>query len=67
MKTFLQSPEGLVLAKLRMIKATLSHERAVKDKEDVKAVLTFANVDVKAVRQQAIKEGTLEILEDLIA
>ena len=65
-KTFLQSPEGLVLAKLRMIKATLPHERAAKDKEDVKAVLTFANVDVEAVKQQAKKDGTFDILENLI-
>jgi hypothetical protein len=65
LKTFFQSPEGLVLAKLRMIKATLPPERAVKDKEDVKAVLTFANVDVKAVKQQAKKEGTFDILEGL--
>jgi len=48
-----------------MIKATLPHERAAKDKEDVKAVLAFANVDVEAVRQQARKDGTLEILENL--
>ena len=65
LKTFFQSPEGLVLAKLRMIKATLPHERAAKDKEDVKAVLTFTNVDVEAVKQQAKKDGTLKILEDL--
>jgi hypothetical protein len=64
-KTFLQSPEGLVLAKLRMIKATLPHERAAKDREDVKAVLAFADVDVVAVRRQAEKDGTLDILDDL--
>jgi hypothetical protein len=65
LKTFFQSPEGLVLAKLRMIKATVPHERAVKDEEDVKAVLAFANVDVEAVKRQARKDGTLDILEGL--
>jgi hypothetical protein len=49
-----------------MIKATMPQERAAKDKEDVKAVLTFANVNVEAVKQQAKKDGTHEILENLI-
>jgi hypothetical protein len=66
LSTFFQSPEGLVLAKLRMIKATVPRERAVKDEEDVKAVLAFAKVDVEAVKRQARKDGTLAILEGLI-
>ena len=39
--------EDLVLAKLRMIKATLLRERAVKDEEDVKAILGFTKVDTE--------------------
>jgi hypothetical protein len=66
LSTFFQSPEGLVLAKLRMIKATLPRERAVKDEEDVRAVLAFAEVDVEAVKRQAERDGTLAILEGLI-
>jgi hypothetical protein len=66
LKTFFQSPEGLVLAKLRMIKATVLRERAVKDEEDVKAVLAFAEVDVEAVKKQAKRDNTLKILESLI-
>lgn len=65
LKTFFQSPEGLVLAKLRMIKATVPRERTVKDEEDVKAVLTFAKVDMEAVKKQARKDNTLAILESL--
>jgi hypothetical protein len=65
--TFFQKPEGLVLAKLRMVKATLPRERAAKDKEDVKAVLAFTKVDVEAVRRQAKLDGTSTILEDLMA
>ena len=64
-RTFLQTPEGLVLAKLRMIKATVPRERAVKDEEDVRAILAFTRVDLAAVRRQARKQGTLEILESL--
>jgi hypothetical protein len=67
LRTFFQSPEGLVLAKLRMIKATLPRERAVKDEDDVKAVLAFSDVEVEAVRRQAERDGTLAILEELTA
>ena len=65
LSTFLQTPEGLVLAKLRMIKATVPRDRAVKDEEDVKAILAFANVDLAAVKRQARKDKTLQILESL--
>ena len=64
-ETFLQKPEGLVLAKLRMIKATVLRERAVKDEDDVKAILAFTKVDLAAVKRQAKKEGTLEIFQAL--
>jgi hypothetical protein len=65
--TFFQKPEGLVLAKLRMVKVTLPRERAAKDEEDVKAVLAFTKVDVEAVKRQAKLDGTSTILEDLMA
>jgi len=64
--TFFQLPEDLVLAKLRMIRATVPRERAVKDEEDVKAVLAFTKVDLEAVKRQAKKDKTLEVLEGLI-
>jgi hypothetical protein len=66
LNTFLQKPEGLVVAKLRMIKATLPKERATKDKQDIKSILAFSNVDLEAVKQQAKKDQTLDILENLI-
>ena len=65
--TYYQKPEELVLAKLRMIKATVPRERAQKDVDDVKAILKFARVDLEAVRRKAQKEGTLQILENIIA
>jgi hypothetical protein len=58
--TYLQPAEDLVLAKLRMIKATIPRERA-KDEEDVRAILRFTDVDKAAIEKQAMKEGTLEI------
>jgi len=62
---YFQSPEGLIAAKLRMIKATLPPERSAKDKEDVKAVLTFTKVNITAVKKQAQKDNTLKIFEAL--
>jgi hypothetical protein len=64
--TFFQPPEDLILAKLRMIKATVPRERALKDEDDVKAILAFTKVDVETVKKQARKDNTLAILESLI-
>ena len=63
--TFYQTPEGLILSKLRMIKATVPKERALKDKDDVKAILRYTKVNMKALKQRARKENTLSILEEL--
>lgn len=65
--TYYQAAEDLVLAKLRMIKATVPRERALKDVEDVKAILRFTRVNLEAVKEKAQKEGTLSILEDIMA
>ena len=63
--TFFQIPEDLISAKLRMIKATMQQERAVKDKEDVKAILRFTDVDKEAIQKQAKKDKTIEIWKRL--
>ena len=67
LSTFFQSPEGLIAAKLRMIKATLPPERTIKDKEDIKAILSFTKLNIKAIKRQAQKDKTLEIFEALTA
>jgi hypothetical protein len=64
--TFYQTPEGLILSKLRMIKATLPEERALKDKDDVTAILRYAEVNMKAIKRQAQQESTFSILEKLM-
>lgn len=63
--TFYQKPEDLILAKLRMIKATVPRERAAKDEEDVRAILKFTVVDVDSVKKRAKREGTLSLFESL--
>ena len=62
---YFQSPEGLIAAKLRMVKATLPPERSAKDKEDIKAILAFTKVNITAVKKQAQEDDTLEIFEAL--
>lgn len=64
--TFYQKPEDLILAKLRMIKATIPRERALKDKGDIKAILKYTEVDMKALTRKARKEETTLILENII-
>ena len=63
--TFFQAPEDLILAKLRMIKATVPRERTLKDEEDIKAILRFSEVDAEAVEKQAAKDKTLTIWKTL--
>ena len=65
--TFLQTPEDLILAKLRMIKATVPRERALKDEDDVRAILRFAKIDINALKMRARRNNTLPILETIIA
>jgi len=60
--TFYQTPEGLILSKLRMIK---TRERALKDEDDVKAILRYAKVNMKALKRRSRREGTFSILKEL--
>jgi len=46
-----------------MIKATVPRERALKDVEDVRAVLRFTRVNVEVVKRQAKRDSTLSIFE----
>lgn len=63
--TFYQTPEELILSKLRMIKATVPKNRALKDEDDVRAILRYTKVDIKAIKKRAQKESTLSIFESI--
>jgi len=65
--TFFQAPEDLILSKLRMIKATVPRARALKDEEDVRAVLKFTKVDVEVVRRKAKRDSTFSTFESVLA
>lgn len=64
--TFYQTPEDLILAKLRMIKATVPRERALKDEDDVKAILRFIKVDMETVKERAGRNNTVALLEEIV-
>lgn len=63
--TYYQTPEGLILAKLRMIKATTKPEIVAKDREDVKAILRHTPVDLGLIEARAVQENTLGVLESI--
>jgi hypothetical protein len=63
--TYYQTAESLILSKLRMIKATLQPERAATDRQDIKAILEAAHVNLVSLRRRARAQGTLELLDEL--
>jgi hypothetical protein len=65
-KTYFQSPESLILAKLRMIKATIPKERSQKDRDDIIAILANTRVNKKRILNQARREGTIEIFQEIL-
>ena len=63
--TFYQTPESLILAKLRMLKVTIQPERAANDRADVKAILKTTRISMRLLRRRARAESTSKILDDL--
>lgn len=59
--------EALIAAKLRMIKATIPRIRALKDEDDMKAILKFTKVNADDIERRAKKDNTLAVLETLTA
>ena len=64
-KTYFQSPESLILAKLRMIKATIPRERSQTDQDDVRAIMSNTKVDRRRIIDAARRETTLKIFRGL--
>jgi hypothetical protein len=63
--TWLQAPEDLVNAKLRMIKVTLDNNKTAKDESDIRAILQFTEVDKRLINEQAKKDRTLQVWKRL--
>jgi hypothetical protein len=64
--TYIQQPSNLILAKLRMIKATQDPEKSGKDKSDIRSILRHTNINLQQLKHRARKENTITILEQLI-
>jgi hypothetical protein len=63
--TFYQTPEALILSKLRMIRVTIPKERTLKDKDDIQAILKYTKINMKALKRRARIESTISILKEL--
>lgn len=63
---YYQTPEALILAKLRMIKATVSSDRRQDDLNDVRAILENTRVRKDRIVRKARTETTLEIFNELL-
>jgi hypothetical protein len=64
--TFYQKPESLVLAKLRVMKATISPERVESDREDIRHILKSTKINLATLQERARAESTLDMLQELI-
>jgi len=65
LRTFYQPPELLILAKLRMIKATIPDEKSLKDKNDIIAILANTKVDLQTIQRSARRESSLELFNNI--
>ncbi len=66
LRTFYQTPESLILAKLRMIKITRPRERSLKDREDIRAILRNTEVNISKVIKAAKRETTIDLARVLL-
>ena len=64
--TFYDTPESLILSKLRMIRATVSKEKSYKDREDIREILATTKVDNRRIVRQAKEQNTLDILRPIL-
>lgn len=62
---FYEAPGSLILAKLRMMKATTQPERFIVDKEDVKAILKHTRIETWSLEEKAKEQGTYPLLKQL--
>jgi hypothetical protein len=66
LRTYYQTPRSLILAKLRMIKATLQPEKAGTDREDIRAILKSTRLRFDILRREAKSQSTYKILQGLM-
>jgi len=64
--TYIQTPEHLILSKLRMIKASINKGKAAQDEEDIKSIIRYTQVDLNKVKKRAKEENTHTFLRTII-
>ena len=64
--TFYDTPESLILSKLRMIRATVSKEKSYKDREDIREILWNTRINRARLVRLAKEQGTQEILKHIL-
>jgi hypothetical protein len=60
--TYIQTPEALINAKLRMIKTTQDPGRRAKDVNDVKSIMKYTQINLDQIERKAKKETTINTL-----
>ncbi len=63
--TYYQSPESLIISKLRMMRVTVDPERRFKDRADIETILENTLVETRSITKAAKKDLTLEIFEEI--
>lgn len=66
LRSFYQSPESLILAKLKMIKATRPAERSFKDREDIRQILANIKLNRRNLLRLAREQNTAIILRETL-
>ena len=65
--TYIQTPEHLILPKLRMIKASINQGKAAKDEGDIRSILEYTQVDLDKVKKISRREDTYTLLKTIIS
>ena len=67
LRTYYETPESLILSKLRMLKVTTQAERAATDRADIKSILENTSINLRSLRRRAKTQKTTKLLDDLLA
>lgn len=67
LRTYYETPESLILAKLRMIKVTTQPNRLATDRADITSILESTSIDLRSLRKKAKNQKTAELLAEILA
>ena len=67
LRTYYETPESLILSKLRMLRVTTQAERAAIHRGDIKSILENTSINMRSLRKRAKTQKTARLLDDLLA